>query len=417
MRRTLTNIASIVGGEVAIRIANFAAAVLIARMYGPVALGLYATALAFATIVGSLADNGLSVSAVAEVKRRRHEIDRVVTSLYFTKTILFLIACVGVALIVLWWHPTKEQWLIGILLLAKVLFNSYGALNFGVLKSLDKMHAIGTLQLAHASVLLCCIGAVYYKRYDISTLLLALLVAQAAELLSSGTLLWRAGVRYTPVRSFDCMRLVVLSTPIGLSCLLSSIILRIDVLAISALGIVSQVGHFASADNGLIVVYLAASLFGSVLLPEMIGLTPTHLATYISRWTRLILATSVPIVAGAAAIAKWLIVLLYGKSFEQAGAPASIMILAAPLIILNAMHFNRAIALQLHRTYVSISAGTAVLAVVLSFGAAQIFGTTGVAVAILIREALMFTMYVLFARTPYSPGTRDIAATLVAAEE
>jgi len=50
MRRTAVNLVSVIGGEVLLRGANFAAVVVMARLYGATVLGIYATVLAFATV-------------------------------------------------------------------------------------------------------------------------------------------------------------------------------------------------------------------------------------------------------------------------------------------------------------------------------------------------------------------------------
>src|SRR3954452_2310139 len=61
IRRTLLNLASVIGGEAALRVASLVAAVVIARNSGPALFGIYATALAYATITTLLADNGLQI--------------------------------------------------------------------------------------------------------------------------------------------------------------------------------------------------------------------------------------------------------------------------------------------------------------------------------------------------------------------
>jgi O-antigen/teichoic acid export membrane protein len=398
MKKTFANLTSIVGGELAIRIANFAAAVVIARLYGAASLGFYATALAFATIVGTIGDNGLSISAVSEVSRRLDEIDRVVSALYVTKTALFSIVLACAAILIAWLHLGRVEWLIGALVLLKVLLNSYGALHFGVLKSLNRMRTVGLIQVLHAGVLVSGIGVVYMQHRSIVTLLLVLLGGQFLELLTSGAVVYLNEVRLVRVYKSDCWRLVAFSTPIGGASLISAVILRMDVLTISVLFSAAQVGHFAAANNGLIIIYLVGNLFGNVLLPEMVRMSRSDLDKYIARWIRLIFAITVPIAIGIAAVAKTLIVAVYGHSFADAGILASVMVLAMPFIIMNYLYFNRAIALQKHRCYLSVYMTTAILAITLNFTLAHTFGPTGVAAAILIREVSMFMMYAALAR-------------------
>jgi len=88
--RNLANLGSVVGGAFLLRFANFLMAVAIARLYGTMALGLYATALAYVTVVVTIADNGLQLSTAPEMHRHRNELGAVVSCLYLSKTLLLL---------------------------------------------------------------------------------------------------------------------------------------------------------------------------------------------------------------------------------------------------------------------------------------------------------------------------------------
>ncbi|MDT9136253.1 hypothetical protein RSW15_24275, partial [Escherichia coli] len=62
LKRILQNLASVLGGEAMVRAANLAAAIAIARLYGPAILGLYGACLAVVTIVFMFAESGLQLS-------------------------------------------------------------------------------------------------------------------------------------------------------------------------------------------------------------------------------------------------------------------------------------------------------------------------------------------------------------------
>ncbi len=50
-----------------LRIANFVAAIVIARIGGAAIFGIYATALAYATVASMIADNGLGITTVRKI--------------------------------------------------------------------------------------------------------------------------------------------------------------------------------------------------------------------------------------------------------------------------------------------------------------------------------------------------------------
>jgi len=92
LRRTVSNLADVVGGELLLRVANVAVAVLIGRVYGAAALGFYAAILAVATVAERVADNGLELTGIAEVSRNSEGLSAIATALYLDKTLLSVAA-------------------------------------------------------------------------------------------------------------------------------------------------------------------------------------------------------------------------------------------------------------------------------------------------------------------------------------
>lgn len=397
MQKTLGNLTSVVGGEFLLRTATFVAAVLIARLYGAAILGTYTTALAVSTLLATVGDNGLNFSSIAEASRRPHESDLIISSLYGAKTLLFAIAA-AIAVFVAWArHIGPTAFVIGALVMGKIFLNSYGQAHFSMLKAFDRMRAIGIIQFFHCCALLGGMAMAYRYRWGVWVFLAIFLGGQTVEILVSGAVLWHLRVRFTRTSFVDCFHLIKLSTPVGVSSLLWTFIIRLDVLIVSLFFSPLLVGHFAAANNGVVAIYAVAALFGSVLLPEMVKLGP-KLAEYMRKWLRIVCAVCVPVVIGVVLFATRLVVLVYGRSFAEAGPLVAVMAIAVPLIVLNAMYWNRAVALQMRGTYLSIFLGTALLAVALDMTFARYLGLMGVAVAIVIREAAMLTAFLVSAR-------------------
>jgi hypothetical protein len=88
------------------------------------------------------------------------------------------------------------------------------------------------------------------------------------------------------------------------------------------------------------------------------------------------------------------------------------MAMAVPLIVLNAMYYSRAVALQMRGTYLSIFFGTALLAVVLDITFARCLGLMGVAIALVIREAAMLTAFLVLARDKFTVPASGAASSL-----
>jgi len=395
VNKTAQNLLSVVGGEALLRAANLAAVVVIARLYGPTILGTYSTVLAVATVAVMMADNGLQVFSVAESSKRLHELEIVLGQLYVVKTFLFLVMAMALVGVGLWLRFSRITWILGAIITLRTLLYSYCQLNAGVLKSLDRMAVIGSIQAIHCALLLTGIGLVFVRAWSITILLLWLVLGQAFEFILSSSVLWRQHVRPARVTLSGCLGVLRRSTPVGITYTTAAFILRGDVIVLSILSSAAVVGHFAAANMPLVMVYVAAWLFGSVLLPEMVRRSAnlTLLQSYVNQWIRGLLLTLIPLCTVLVWAAPALVRVLYGPAFATTGTLASIMVMSVPFILCNAVYLSKAIAVASSRTYIGIYLGTAAAALLLDFALGDLWGPVGVAIAIVVREIGMFLAF------------------------
>jgi O-antigen/teichoic acid export membrane protein len=280
------------------------------------------------------------------------------------------------------------------LVVLRTLIQLYCQVELSILKSLDRMATIGRIQAVHFVVLLAGIGAVYQLRAPVAWLLLVLVGGQLLEFVLSGGVLARAGARLHRVPMRECLGLVKRSTPIGFTHALANIILRLDVLVLSVLASPIEVGQFAVAHALLVMVYVAAWLFGSVLLPQMVRLAESaaESAALVERWTRVVLLVTLPL----AALAWWLVppvlATVFGARFAASGGLAAWLLLASPLVLLNSLHVNHAMARGWTATYLGAHVATAVFALSLNLALGLQFGGPGIAAAVLLRELFLFAV-------------------------
>lgn len=395
------NLLSVIGGEMMLRAATLGAAVVIARRYGPETLGLYATALAFATLLTTIADGGLQISTVSELSRRMPDIGATVTTLYLTKSAL-LLAAVTIAIAAgMLYRVSSLVWTVTALITAKTILYAYGQLQFGILKAMGRMRPIGVIQSAHCALLAAALGLTCLRHWPMVELLAWMCGAQAAELTLSAAVLWFARVRPSRAGMADCWRMLRVSAPVGVSQMLANLILRLDVLVVNGLFAAAAVGYFAAANNAVVVMYVCSWQFGSVLLPDLVrhyGDSSARLDSFMRKWVRRVCLAAVPAALVLAVASPILIRTLYGPSFAPAGTPLAIMSLALPLILMNSLLFNRAVAMQSRPVCVGAYVVAASAALLLNLVCGRAFGLVGVAGAIVAREALQALTFVLGGR-------------------
>jgi len=260
----------VIGGEAMVRVANFAAALVIARVHGTFVFGLYATSLAIATMAVMFADNGLQTSAITELGNNRQASTYVIGQLYLAKTALIIAMLVFLLLIGWWLRISHLAWMMGALVTLRTIIQSYSQLQMSILKSIGRMKVIGVVQGIHSAILLCGTGLALKQGWGILGLLGLLVAGQTLEAALIARGLWRAGIWPTWPDAGSCWTLILRSAPLGIAYGLANLIVRLDTIVLAALIPMSEMGQFSAADMILVIIYVVAWLSGSVLLPEMI---------------------------------------------------------------------------------------------------------------------------------------------------
>jgi O-antigen/teichoic acid export membrane protein len=401
LQKTLANLVSVIGGEGILRVANFIVAVAIARLYGSAVFGLYATVLAYVTVVAMLADNGLQVAAIKQLSGSLEEIDRIVSLLYVAKTALFVPALTVLFAFVYGTHSSGLVWLIGGLVTVRTVLQSYCQLQIAILKAINRMTTIGVVQTAHAIILVIGCAVVYQRHLHVGGLMGVLVLGQFTEMTLTAMYLLRVGVRARPVRLWECWDLVRNAAPMGISFSLMNFLLRLDVIVLATFMSSSDVGNFAAAQSALVIVYVVSWLFGSVLLPDLTRLSSHRelMDKHVKHWIRLILAITVPITLIGIVVGPVGLRAVFGQAFDAARKPLALMLISIPFIFLNSLFLNRGFALNHRRVYVDTYAISAAGGLVLSVVMVKLFGVVGISAAVVTREIATFALLLLSSRS------------------
>ncbi len=401
-KRTIANFAAVVGGEAMLRVANFVAAIVIARIGGEAIFGIYATTLAYATIAAMIADNGIQIGAVREIGAKPGLANQTLTKLYVAKTLLFVPMVVVLALLGWLAHLSQLEWAIASLITLRTMLQSYCQMQIAVIKAIDRMHAIGVIQGLHSAVLLLGLWFCYASRSNILPIIIFLLFGQILEFALETAWLNRSGIRVAAVHLRDCWSMLHGSTTVGVTLSLSNGIMRLDVIVLSLIVGATAVSVFAAAQTVIVIVYVLGWLLASVLFPEMNRLArrANELEAYMRHWRLITTVVLVPGVLVAMVIGPPAIRMLFGAKFAASGLLLALMLPAAPFVVLNALFMHQAFALHAKRTYLGIYGGAILLTAVLNPVMALWLGALGAAIAVVVREVAIFTAFrVMHARS------------------
>ena len=401
-----TSLLSVIGGEVLLRVANFLAAAVIGRLFGLTVFGQYATVLAAVTVAERIADNGLEVTGIAEVSSGLQDTDKVLGSLYLVKTTFSALVAAALVMLGLSFRVSPTMRVVAGFLGVRVLLYSYCRLHTGIMKALDHMRTIGIIELVHALLLYCGIFLSYFHHYSLYVLLAILLSGQILEFSASLIYLLMIGVRPRLSALANYLSIAKRATPIGITYTSASLGLRADVIILSMLVSPVVLGIFAAANTGIVMVYVVAWLFGGVILSKMSPIAGDleRLNRYTWKWGRLVITTMLPMALVAAVVAPRMITVVFGERFSPAGTLASIMSLAAPFIVLNAVFLSRSIAKKTSFEHVTIFVGTGIVSVILDFVFGKLYGAIGVSWVIVIRELSICIAFLCYGRKARTSG-------------
>jgi O-antigen/teichoic acid export membrane protein len=408
MKRILASLASVIGGEAAVRVANCAAALCIARVWGRETLGVYATCLAVVTVVTMFADNGLQTSAITQLSPAGAARNQIVGQLVLAKLVLMSAAIVSLGVVAATLNPGPRFFSIGAWVTLRTVVQSCSQLPIAVLKSTAKAHSVGMIQCIHSIFLLVTIWWCWRNGLSVFLLLGGMTLCQFLELALGMVAVRGSGLRASWPQRCEFWGTMKKSTPFGLTYGLAGLITRLDTIVLSGLVSLAELGTFSAANTVLLIVYVSSWLLGSVLLPEMVRLEndPQEVKAFADKWARLVAWVTVPCAVAAFWVAPKAVVLLYGRDFSGSAAAASMMALACPFVVLNSVYTTLAIALNRRAIFLGVFAGGAAAALLLDYVLGRALGARGIASAIVMREAGMLIGFLLLLSRVFSPAAR-----------
>jgi O-antigen/teichoic acid export membrane protein len=407
MRTIVLSLVSVIGGEAAVRAANFVGVLFIARAYGAVTLGAYAVSLALVTVVVMFADNGLQTTAITQISSGSANRNQIMGRLTLSKSILLAGAAIILGIAASWTRPGTLFLAVGAWVTVRAILQSYSQLQMAVLKAVCKANWIGIIQFVHSSILLVGIWVSFKQGRSICWLLGWLTFCQLLELLLGIAVLYWSGIWPTWPARLGFLAILKMAAPFGIAYGLANLIVRSDTIVLSRFVSLAELGAFSAANSILLIVYLSAWLFTSILLPEMVRLSgnPESLKLYTNQWMRWVAMVTVPCALVVSLVAPRGIVLLYGSAFADSGVLVSVMAIATPLIVLNSIYTAFTIATNSRTLFLSMYGACALATLGLDFLLAGAFGAMGIAVAIAIREAGMLAGFRLLTSHFRLPAT------------
>lgn len=400
-RRLFLNTAAIFGGEAVVRSATLVMAVIVARRFGPVALGEYGYALAFASILLLIPDFGMHLFAVRELSTCPGELPAIFWNVHWLKLLITGLLVVFIVLGSRWLIPDPGRCLLFYLLAARVLLQTYSQASMAVFKAFERMHFVAYQQGINSIVVVGWAAVAMELHANLWTIVAALIAGQAAETFLG----WQfIRTKFPPGRlaKWDRKQLsmiAIASFPIGITAMLQALNLRLDVLVLGRYVSNQILGQFQAAAWFPVGIFLATSLLMTVLFPRLSRLFrrgSVQGSAYVMGLLKngLLAATLGALVLwiGAPTLMVW----IFGEALAPAAPTLRLLAPMAPLVFLNTVLFYVFIAAGHRRVYLGALGLGVALGLGLSLFLTPHFGVRGCALADVVREFTMCSFYLYF---------------------
>jgi O-antigen/teichoic acid export membrane protein len=400
-RRLLVNSMSIFGGEAIARIATFLMAVVIARRFGPVALGEYAYALAIASILLLVPDLGLHLFMVREVSAAPERFAVVFWNVHRWKLML----AAGVVAFTLffgeWGIADHGRRLLFYVLAGRVLLQTFSQASMAIFKAFERMQYVALQQFVNCGAVVVWVLSALALRARLPVVVSGLVVGQIAETCLGWQII---RMKFPPGRLSrwdrkELSSIMLACLPIGGTAILQALNLRIDILVLGLYVPNRELGNFQAAAWFAVGTFLAASLLMSILFPKLSRLLRQPSARG-SAYVVSLLKNGFLITA-LGSLAAWfaaptMLPLFFGRDLSGAVNTLRILAPVLPLVFLNTVLFYIFLAGRRRFVYMgTLSLGVGV-GVVLSFYLSAHYGAPGAAVADVAREFIISAAYLYF---------------------
>jgi len=400
-RRFIVNTVSIFAGETFARLATSVMALVIARRFGPVALGEYGYAVAIGSVLLVIPDLGLHLFAMRELAANPQQLRRIFWGVHWLKIALAVLVIVFTLFFGAWGIADDGRRVFFYILASRGLLQTFSQATMAVFKAFERTQFVAAQQLASSVIALAWAAAALWLDAGPAVVVSGLAAGQAAEMLLG----WRIlGARFAPGSPLKPDRKALIAilagaVPIGFTALLAALNLRVDILVLSLYVPDHALGQFQAAAWFLIATFLMASLAMAVVFPKLSRLLERRSLrgrVYVfSLLKNSLLATAAGSVAVWAA-APVVVRLLFGDDLAPAAGILRILAPALPLVFTNTVLFY--VFLAARRRAVCAGALTTGVAVgaVLCFALAPRYGAAGCAVADVVRELVTSGVYLCF---------------------
>lgn len=373
-------------------IAGLLVGIWVARYLGPTQFGVFSYAIAFAALFSSIANLGLDSIVVRDLVRDPSRRDLYMGTAFWLKLTGSVIMLVAMACAIQLTSNDAATNLYIFIIGSGVIFQSFEVVDFYFQsRTLSKFVSVCKLaQLLISSLLKLCL---IYMGADLVWFVLVSLTDQITLALSL-YLAYRSQNKGRFYHHFDltlAKQLLRDSWPLIISGLVIMIYMRIDQIMIKEMLGEKEVGVYSVAIRISEVWYFIPMLLTNSLFPSIVNAKKVSEELYYTRLQRLLTLlvwASMLVAVGVTFLSDWLVALLYGEAYKDAGQVLVIHIWAGVFVSLGVASGAWFTIENLQRYAFYRTALGAIINVILNMILIPLLGLIGAAIATVIAQSM-----------------------------
>jgi O-antigen/teichoic acid export membrane protein len=329
MSRIGRNVFALGIGEVLSRLLSLPLFVILAKHLGPGNFGVYATAAAYASILGTLCDFGVENLLVMKIARDVGKSRSLLGTTVVLKLVLGVV-CVGPLYPALRMLDYPEGEVLAITVYcASLFFLPLHTTLTSLFKAHEKMEYVGAFNVLRAALRLAVLAPVVILTG--SVLLVAtshLVVSAVLSILLLVVATRKFGLPQRPENPRDVAQLAAESVPFLLVSLVYMANYRTDVLMLSLMSTKESVGLYSAPNELLQVLYVLPTLLASAMFPAMARAyhaDPGELRRLSAAGMRIVTLAAAPAAIGITVVARPIVEVFFGAGYEGSVVPLQIL--------------------------------------------------------------------------------------------
>lgn len=390
------------------------------RYLGAQDYGLYTLATTVGFFVGLFADLGLSTITTREISKRP-----VLASAFFGRVLATKISLTALALLFLGaylifaGYDARSNQVIATFAVSSIV-GSFSMAAFGVFRGVQKMQfeAIG---VSMDKVISVAIGIlVLLLGYDIRVFIWSFVISTTALFIYSFLTLYRKVLTLKIVfRKRQNIIILGVSAYLGISAFLSMAYNYLDILMLSKMGGMDDIGYYSAAYRILMVTRIFPTILSTAFLPQLSAhfANKEKLSELFSQGAGYLFLIIIPLIPGAFYLANPIITFVCGSDFFPGGAALQILAFAAGAQMLNIFFVPLYIALNEQRRIVYFQIIGLIMNVSLNLVLIPKYSFLGAAAATVATEGVILLLIFLWMRAflarPLLPPFRYIFKVLL----